>query len=450
MALRENGPIESAVPAKRWRFPFVAQILSAMALGICVGLARGVQAGPLGQLGTVLIELIKGFAAPLLFFAIIDALLRTKVGARSGLWMLAIALPNAALAVAIGLTYSNVLRPGDHFHYDVPLINRPAELIVKTEPIDFVKELTHYVPTSIAKPFLDNSIVTIVVLALLAGGALRRVKNEQMSRGETGYRSIEDIVATLYRALEVALGWIIRFIPLAVFGVVASTVGRHGLSHIVGLAAYLGVAILGLATQMLVVYQAWVVFGARMPLRRFWSGAREALVYALGSSSSLATLPVTLRCLERMRVSPQSARMAACVGTNLNNDGILLYEAMAVLFVAQAHGIHLTVGQQLLTAVSSVIAAIGIAGFPDAGFVSLSLILTTVGLPVEILPILLTVDWILSRCRAVTNVTSDILVAVLLDRFAPPLSAGQEPGREGPDAENLDFRGPQREILETG
>src|SRR4051794_4173423 len=121
-----------------------------------------------------------------------------------------------------------------------------------------------------------------------------------------------------------------------------------------------------------------------------------------------------------MGVTPRSARLAACVGTNLNNDGILLYEAMAVLFVAQVYGIQLSVGQQLLAACSCAVAGIGIAAVPDAGLISLALVLATVGLPVEILPLLLTVDWLLSRCRAVTNVTSDFLVAVLLDRLGVP------------------------------
>jgi Na+/H+-dicarboxylate symporter len=137
----------------------------------------------------------------------------------------------------------------------------------------------------------------------------------------------------------------------------------------------------------------------------------------MGASSSLATLPITLRALTRMGVSDRSARMAACVGTNLNNDGILLYEAMAVLFVAQVHGIDLSLGQQLVAALSCLIAGIGIAGIPEAGLISLALVLATARLPLEILPLLLTVDWFLSRCRAMTNVTSDLLVAVVLDRL---------------------------------
>jgi Na+/H+-dicarboxylate symporter len=141
-----------------------------------------------------------------------------------------------------------------------------------------------------------------------------------------------------------------------------------------------------------------------------------------------------------MKVSPRSARLAACVGTNLNNDGILLYEAMAVLFVAQVYGVELSFGQQLVAAGSCVIAGIGIAAVPDAGLISLTIVLATVGLPLGIVPLLLTVDWLLSRCRAVTNVTSDILVAVLLDRFMPD---GEEetgkpqptPSETGPAAE---------------
>jgi Na+/H+-dicarboxylate symporter len=401
----------------RRRLPFFAKILTAMSLGMVAGLLFGPRAEPLGQLGNVIIGLIKTLAAPLLFFAVVDAFLRTKIRLRSGLIMLAITATNAALAVLIGLTLSNTLRPGDHLTVSKSLVAQARSEVPEAKKIDFWREITSYIPTSVVRPFLDNSIISIIILALLAGLALRQVKNEQESQGEEAYRVVEQLVATLYRAIEFVLGGVIAFVPLAVFGVVAKMIGQEGFSPLVGLAAYVAVAVLGLAIQILVVYQAWIVLVSRMSLRRFWAGARDAVVYALGASSSLASLAVTLRCLDRMKVSPQSARLAACVGTNLNNDGILLYEAMAVLFVAQVYGIELTVGQQVLTAASCVIAGVGIAAVPDAGLISLALVLATVGLPSEILPLLLTVDWLLSRCRAMTNVTSDILVAVLLDRF---------------------------------
>jgi DAACS family dicarboxylate/amino acid:cation (Na+ or H+) symporter len=387
-----------------------------MVLGGLVGWLFGKSVARLGELGQVVIDLIKALAGPLLFFAVVDAFLRTRVEARSAAKMVAICATNALLAVAIGLTLSNVLRPGEYLRIAVPA-DAPVNLPAEAQPIDFIREFGNLLPRNIVQPFVANSVISIVILAVMAGAALRVVKNEQIKAGDTGYRAVEDFVATIYRTIEVMLAGVLVMIPLAVFGVVARTIGTQGFEPLKGLAAYVGVAVLGLAIQVLVVYQAWIVLGARWSLRRFWSGAREAVVYALGASSSLATLPVTLRCLERMKVSPQSARLAACVGTNLNNDGILLYEAMAVLFVAQVYGIQLTLGQQLLTAGSCVIAGIGIAAVPDAGLVSLSIVLATVNLPLGIVPLLLTVDWLLSRCRAVTNVSSDILVAVLLDRF---------------------------------
>ena len=409
----------------RFRVPFVARIIAAMVLGGLVGWYFGKKVERLGEIGSVIIDLIKGLAGPLLFFAVLDAFLRTQVKARSAALMVAISLTNATIAVLIGLTISNILQPGVHrIDVDPARVVRPTALSLPDKPIDFLGVLGGYLPKNVVKPFLENSVITIVVLAVLAGAALRRVKNEQLQAGNEGYRAVEAVVAGLFRATEVMLGWVITLVPLAVFGVVARTIGVEGLRPFRVLGWYVSVALLGLAIQVFVVYQAWIVLGARVSLRWFWSGSRDAVVYALGSSSSLASLPVTLRCLDRMGISPQSARLAACVGTNLNNDGILLYEAMAVLFVAQYYGIHLTFSQQLLAAVSCVIAGIGIAAVPDAGLISLALVLATVGLPVEIVPLLLTVDWLLSRCRAVTNVTSDILVAVLLDRFGV---AGKEP-----------------------
>lgn len=419
-------------PKRRWpRIPFIARIVAAMLLGVLVGFLLRERAEPLGRIGTVLIGLIKALAGPLLFFAVVDAFIRTQVRARSAALMVGISLTNALIAIVIGLTLSNTLRPGDYSDpRALPPSAKAAKVVAKR--IDFINELTSYVPTSVVKPFLDNSIITIVILAVLVGASARHVKNEQTARGELGYKVLEDFVATVFRTIEVMLGAVISLVPLAVFGVVASTIGQEGLAPFLGLAAYVGVAVLGLAIQVFVVYQAWILLAARMPLRRFWSGAKDAVVYALGASSSLATLPVTLRCLDKMNVSPQAARMAACVGTNLNNDGILLYEAMAVLYVAQVYGIQMTVWQQLLAAASCLIAGIGIAAVPDAGLISLTLVLATVGLPIEIVPILLTVDWLLSRCRAITNVSSDILVAVLLDRFDP--EAQSLPSGKSPDS----------------
>lgn len=422
--------------ARRFRVPMIARILGAMALGVLVGAWKGEAAGSLGRIGEIVIDMVKALAAPLLFFAILDAFLRTEVRARSGAIMVAISAINAAIAVVVGLALSNTIRPGERFASTIPADPEALKRyqVYSKTGVAFLDTLLGHLPTNVFRPFVDNAVITIILLAVLGGAALRRVKDEQKARGDRDYEAVEGLVATAFRAVEVMLGWVILLVPLAVFAAVATSVGKYGFGVFRGLAIYVGVAALGLAFQVLVVYQAWLVLVAKMPLGRFWSGAKDAIVYALGAASSMATLPVTLKCLDRMKVSPQSARLAACVGTNLNNDGILLYEAMAVLFVAQAMGIPLSLGDQLTAAAACVVAGIGISGVPDAGLISLTIVLATVKLPVTLLPVLLTVDWLVGRLRAVTNVTSDLVVAVLLDRFEPtPKTAGDEPPANDPD-----------------
>ena len=402
------------------RVPLYLQILTGLTLGVATGAWLGKDAAILGEIGRVVIQLVKLFAVPLLLFAILDAFLKTEITARAAGRLIVITSINTTIALAIGLGLSNWLQPGRHM--TMPALTA-APAAVPTGKIDFLKTVSGYIPTNFVDPFRENLVITIILLSVAVGLALRAVKREQTSRGETGYRAIEDLVSTAFRSTEILLGWVIRLIPFAVFGVVAKTVGEQGFAPFKGLAVYVAVALLGLAIHVLVIYQAWVVLVARMPLRQFWRGVRDPVLYAVGAASSLATLPVTLAALDRMRVSPQSARLAACVGTNLNNDGILLYEALAVLFVAQVHGLDLSLSQQLVAAFGCIVAGVGISGVPDAGLISLALVLTTVGLPVEILPLLLTVDWLVGRARAVTNVISDMLVAVLLDKTEPAAGA---------------------------
>ncbi|MGZ8383462.1 MAG: dicarboxylate/amino acid:cation symporter, partial [Nitrospira sp.] len=214
--------------------------------------------------------------------------------------------------------------------------------------------------------------------------------------------------------------WIILIVPLAVFGVVAQVVGKAGIGVFSVLWIFLAAMLLGLAIHALIYYPlvAWLI-GRTSPKVYLGQGA-DAIMTAVSCNSSLATIPVTLRCLERMRVSPQSSRLATCVGTNLNNDGITLYEAMAALFLAQALGYDLPMAKQVLIVLASIVAGAGVAGIPEAGLIVLPLVLAAAGLSdhviVAAIPLIMTVDWIIARARSGVNVMSDMLVAILLDR----------------------------------
>jgi Na+/H+-dicarboxylate symporter len=407
------------------RIPLSAQIALSMGLGLALGPVFGSSALPLGEGAKVVIQLIKAVAAPLLFLSIVTAILKTEVRLASGFRMVGFAILNGSLALALGMALSNLLRPGARLQ---GVVSDPVgdSAAWAGKRIDFVKTLVGHVPDSAAKPFVENAVIGIVILAVLFGFALRRVRAEREEQGDDDFVVIDRLLSIALRATEHILAWVVKLLPFAVFFVVARTVGEFGYAPFRGLGWYVAAGLLGLVLHVGVVYQLWLVFYARLSLRRFWGAAREPVFYAAGANSSLATLPLTLQALDRLGVSRPASTLGACVGTNLNNDGVILYEGMAVLFVAQAAGLDLSLTQQLAAAGICMVAAMGVAGVPEAGFISLALVLNTLELPVEILPLLLSVDWVLSRARSVTNVLSDMVLSILIEGPSRWKTAGED------------------------
>lgn len=425
----------------RPRMPLYLRVLIGVALGAAFGLLfqqrpflPGLKNEDLGQLGMLVIRLLKALAAPLVLFAILDALARTRITARQGGRLLLICLVNVSVAMCLGLTILNTLRPGyqwrGHFTEIAGQVSvAPSANTLLTEShkgsLEFTKNIDQYIPKSLVAPFAENNIISIVLAGLLIGAALRRVKERQQQLGQDSILVVERFIAAVYEMLIQMLEWVVQAVPFAVFGVVAKVVGQYGLGVFSVLWLFLAVMLLGLAIHSLLYYPmvAWLV--GRKPPRIYLGEGSEAIITGLSTNSSLATVPVTLKCLtEKMGVSQASARLSACIGTNLNNDGITLYEAMAALFLAQATGFDLTIPQQMIVVLSSLMAGAGVAGIPEAGLVMLPLVLGAAKLPeaaiAQWLPLILTVDWIIARCRSGVNVLSDMLVAILLDRIAPP------------------------------
>ena len=387
------------------------RIILAMALGMGVGMFFGPSAAPLGIAGKLFIQLIKVMAVPLVFFSIVDALVTTTLTWTAARKLLSVVVINTTIALALGLTLSNLVQPGRYFERSIE--NIPGVQPPNVDSIDLSKVVSSIVPTSIVAPFAENNVISVVLLALLLGTALR----QHLTAGRADYELVqaERLIRTILSVWNSGLMLLVRLVPLAVFCVTARTVGEYGFEPFKGLSLYIALALLGMGVQIVLVYPFWIRFVGGLSLRDFIAAAKKPVVYAFGTNSSLATLPLTLEALDALKVSKSSSRLGACIGTNLNNDGIVLYEAMAVLFVAQAFGFHLSLEQQVLAACMSLIAAVGVAGVPEAGVVSLSLVLAAVGLPLEIVPLLLTVDWIVARMRSVTNVLSDMTVSIGID-----------------------------------
>ena len=413
----------------RQRFPLYAQVLLAVVCGATLGVVfgqepylSGLRNEQLGQIGLWVVWILKTLAVPLIFFAIMDSLIRASLPLRQGAKLVTICLINVSVAMLIGLAIMNLWQPGKSWHghvEDLLQVVPGTSLKPAVTPSEHpVEDLLAYIPRTIADPFRSNNIIGVVLLALTLGLALRWARTK---RGQAGgaLDRVAWVIERTYWWLVTVLWWVILAVPFAVFGVVAHVVAKSGMGVFSALWIFLVAMLLGLAIHALLYYPmvAWIV-GKKPPSVYIGQGA-DAIMTGMSCNSSLATVPITLRCLERMRVSSQSARLAACVGTNLNNDGITLYEAMAALFLAHALGYDLPMSKQIVIVVASIIAGAGVAGIPEAGMIVLPLVLAAAGLPDHVIlaaiPLIMTVDWIIARARSGVNVMSDMLVAILLD-----------------------------------
>src|SRR5439155_1596815 len=256
----------------------------------------------------------------------------------------------------------------------------------------------------------QRNVIGVILIAMAFGVVLRRER-------EPPIRPAGDLVHVAFQTLLVVLHWIIDVVPLGVFGIVASIVGTQGLEPFRALGAFIAAVILALLLQA-TYYLTRIRFGSWVRPGPLLAGTRDALVMAFSTASSTATMPVTYSCLrDRVGLREESASLGALVGSNFNNDGTALYEAMSALFISQMIGTALTYKDQLLVVLTSVVASVGAAGIPEAGLVTMTLVFNAVGLPIEYIALLLPVDWFLDRCRTVINVMGDMNVSCMLDGY---------------------------------
>ena len=287
---------------------------------------------------------------------------------------------------------------------------------------DLIFEL---VPSSIADSFARNHLAQLVMVALALGIGLAKIRDDQRARGVMSHQVLIDLITLGFELMMKVLLWVIALVPLAVFGVVAAKIMRSGLEVFQSLAWFIVVVVAGLACQI-TWYLIQLTIFARMSPIRFLKGAANVMATSFSTASTAATIPITLRSLTGpLGISRQSSQLAACVGTNFNNDGTALYQASVVLFIAQSLGRGLTFMDQIVIVLTTVVASIGAGCIPSGSFVTLPLIFSAVALPPEQIPLLLTIDWFLDRCRTTSNVLGDMTVAVLLDQ-----TAGKDEGIE--------------------
>jgi DAACS family dicarboxylate/amino acid:cation (Na+ or H+) symporter len=414
-------------------------------LGVIVGTTLGLVFGQneiafgwtnshFGILAGLYIQLLTAMATPLIFLAIIEAFVRTHISGSQGVKMFFICAANVSVAFLIGLVILNVWQPGrswqEEFSKDAAgmasaaAASKGLEIPQATEqagkvslsPLAIIRS---YIPKSIAQAFVDNMILTVAALAILVGAAARSLKATADNELSSALLTFDQVIVASYQIVFKILAWLIELVPFVICLAIAAAVGTAGV-EIFGLVAVFFVTVVSaLAIHALGYYllSAWLI-GGRTPGAFLREGA-SAILTGFSLTSSLASAPLTLVALKRLGVSDSSARLSACVGTNFNNDGITLYEAMTALFIAQALGMDLTLGQQITILVAALAGSMGIAGLPHAALIILTLVLKAARLPdaaIQLaLPIIYSIDFIVARLRSAVNVMGDMQVAILLD-----------------------------------
>jgi Na+/H+-dicarboxylate symporter len=273
------------------------------------------------------------------------------------------------------------------------------------------------VSPNIVKSAAELEILPLIVFSLVFGGVLTTLGE----RGKPVLRFFDGV----NEALMLMVRLVMILAPIGVFGLIAAKLGEAGggdavWAELLKIGKYFMTVLVGLAVHAVIVLPLLLLVLARRSPARYALGMAPAIGTAWSTASSSATLPVTLECTEeRNHVGRRSALFVLPIGATVNMDGTALYEAVAAIFIAQASGIALGPGQQVVIFITATLAAIGAAGIPQAGLVTMVIVLNAVGLPLEGIGLILAIDWFLDRFRTAVNVWGDSVGAAVVDRFFP-------------------------------
>ncbi|MEU8822034.1 dicarboxylate/amino acid:cation symporter [Streptomyces sp. NPDC048636] len=390
------------------KVPFWAQILLGLVLGVLLGwVARSGDVGwlvtTLDKIGTIFVQLLKLAVAPLVFFAILISITNlrnvnnaARLATRTLLWFMATSL----IAVAIGLTIGLLTNPGSGTDLT------PKDGAKPEEAGSWLDFLTGIVPTDVVTPFTELNVLQIVFLAAVAGVAALQL-------GEKA-QPILNLSQAVLELLQKALWWVIRLAPLGTLGLIGFAIAEYGWDLIGKYATFTADIYIGCALVMFGVYPLLLSTVAKVNPLNFFKGAWPAIQLAFVSRSSVGTMPLTQKVTERLGVPKEYASFAVPFGSTTKMDGCAsIYPAIAAIFIAQIFDVQLGIGDYLLIAFVSVIGSAATAGLTGAT-VMLTLTLSTLGLPLEGVGLLMAIDPVLDMMRTATNVAGQALVPVLV------------------------------------
>jgi Na+/H+-dicarboxylate symporter len=393
-------------------------ILVGAIIGIFCGWYFGHAMESIAWLGQLFLDALKMTIIPLIIAAVITGITSIgdvrKLGKVGGLTILYYTA-TTALAVMTGLIVVNIIQPGTGVEVS-GVIHKAAAVKQDIGISDIISSL---ISPNLFKSASETHILPIIVFCLIFGAALTTI-------GEKG-RTLIAFFEGLNEVMMKLVIWIMYFAPIGVFALIAAKLGASGggeafWREITSVGRYIVTVVLGLSIHSVVLFLILITFSKRG--RDYLFDMLRALVTAFGTASSSATLPLTIECATEAGVDERAIKFVLPLGATVNMDGTALYEAVAAMFIAQAYGIDMNATQQLVIFITATLAAIGAAGIPQAGLVTMLIVLSAVHLPQEGIGLLLAVDWFLDRIRTTVNVWGDSVGAAVIERVLP------DPGKQ--------------------
>lgn len=400
------------------------KVLLAIVLGIIIGSITGKTAGIFGitfysiydLISKLFINVLMLIVVPLVSSSIITGI--AKIGGESSFGRLGAKtfgfyISTSVLAILIGLFFVNLFNPGAAFSAQNIISDeatRQLQMNVSSDKnISITAVLLKIIPSNIVDAF-HGQMLGLVFFSLLFGYAISKIDRHPLS-------IILGFWQAIFQAMMVITDIVMMFLPLGVFCLVAKSFATSGVESFRSLAIFFVTVILALAVFMFIALPLLLKFIARVSPWTHFKAMAPALITAFSTSSSSATLPVTMECVEkRAGVSNSICSLVIPLGTSINMSGSALYECVAAMFLAQVYGLDLSFTTQFSVVLLALVTSIGVAGIPSASIVAIIVILNAIGLPTEGIGLLFAVDRILDMCRTTVNVFSDSCCAVLVAR----------------------------------
>ncbi len=393
--------------AGKKEMPLWQKILIGMVLGVIAGAILGPNAEYIKPIGTLFINAIKMLIVPLVFCSLVvgvTSIQDTRKMGRIGLKSVVIYLLTTAAAITIGLFLATVFTPGAGLNMSV---EGAAGLGKEAPPI--VQTLLNIIPKNPINALASGNILQIIFFALGLGISLALI-------GEKAKPAVA-VFESLAEAMYQLTALVMKFAPYGVFALIAWVAGKYGLDILLPLLTLIMLVYVGCILHVLVIYSGIISIVGRLNPVNYLRGLVNPAAIAFTTTSSSGTLPATIKASrEELGVSKSISSFVLPLGATINMDGTALYQGVCALFVAQAFGIDLSMSDYLLIIMTSTLASIGTAGVPGAGLIMLSLVLTTVGLPLEGLAIVAGIDRILDMARTSVNVCGDLMVSVIISK----------------------------------